>query len=90
MFGGVAFMVNGRMCVAAGTDRLMCRIDPAVHDDVLRRKGCRAVVMRGRSYRGYVHVDRAVLRGKRDLERWIGLALDYNESATPAARRRAT
>jgi TfoX/Sxy family transcriptional regulator of competence genes len=29
MFGGLAFMVNGKMCMTAGPKRIMCRIDPA-------------------------------------------------------------
>jgi hypothetical protein len=31
-FTGAVFMVNGKMCVTAGDDRIMCRIDPALHD----------------------------------------------------------
>ena len=32
MFGGITFLVGGKMCVSVGKTRLMCRIDPAVHD----------------------------------------------------------
>src|SRR5262245_65125422 len=78
MFGGTTFMVRARMCVSAGRERIMCRIDPAAHDAALRRKGCRTVVMNGRPYRGFVHVDETALRTKRELEYWVGLALDYN------------
>jgi len=28
MFGGLAFMVDGKMCVTVGKDRIMCRISP--------------------------------------------------------------
>ncbi len=41
MFGGIAFMVRGKMCVSVGRGRLMCRIDPAGHDTALQHKGCR-------------------------------------------------
>jgi len=68
MFGGLVFMVRGNMCVSVGKERLMCRIDPALHEAVLERKGCQTVVMRGRQYRGYVHVDARVLRTKRQLD----------------------
>ncbi len=87
MFGGTTFMVNGKMCVSVGKNRIMCRIDPALHDAALERKGCRTVVMRGRQYRGYVHVDAAALATKRDLDYWVGLALDYNTRARPSPRR---
>ncbi len=57
MFGGIAFMVNGKMCITVGKDRLMCRIDPAIHEIALERKGCKTVFMKGREYKGYVHVN---------------------------------
>ena len=84
MFGGITFMVRGRMCVSVGKGRIMCRIDPALHDDALKHKGCRTMVMKGREYRGYVHVDAETVRSKRDLDYWIGLALDYNKKASRA------
>lgn len=79
MFGGTAFMVRGKICVSARPERIMCRIDPAIHDAAVERKGCRTMVMKGREYRGYVHVDAAAVRTKRDLDYWIALALDYNQ-----------
>ena len=33
------------MCVSVGTERVMCRIDPAILGAGLKRKGCRTVVM---------------------------------------------
>lgn len=80
MFGGTTFMVNGKMCVSAGKNRLMCRIDPAGHDEAVKKKGCRTVVMKGRQYRGYVHVSEDVVQSDAELRYWIGLALDYNSS----------
>jgi TfoX/Sxy family transcriptional regulator of competence genes len=89
MFGGVAFMVRGKLCVTVGRNRIMCRIDPAIHDAALERKGCRTVVLKGRRYRGYVYVDAEAVKTKAQLDYWIGLALDYNDKAraTPKERR---
>ena len=78
MFGGLVFMVRGKMCVGVGKERIMCRLDPAIHDAALKHKGCRTVVMRKRPYRGYVYVDAEAVRTKRQLEYWVRLALDYN------------
>jgi TfoX/Sxy family transcriptional regulator of competence genes len=88
MFGGTAFMVHGKMCVTVNQDRIMCRIDPALHDAALERTGCRTVIMKGRPYRGYVYVDAAVLTTESDLEYWVGLALDYNPKARASTRKR--
>lgn len=87
MFGGITFMVRGKMCVSVGKQRIMCRIDPAIHDAALERKGCRTVVMRGRQYRGYVYVDAEAVRTKGELDYWIRLALDYNHQARATTRK---
>lgn len=88
MFGGIAFMVRGKMCVTIGRGRIMCRIDPAVHDAALNREGCRTMVMKGREYRGYVHVDVEAVTTKRALDYWIGLALDYNTKVLASSKKR--
>lgn len=80
MFGATAFMVRGKLCVSAGRGRIMCRIDPVFHDAALKRKGCQTVVMKGRQYRGYMHVDAESLRTKEALKYWIDHALKYNNA----------
>ena len=81
MFGGLAFMVDNKMCISVGADRIMCRIDPAIHEEAIKRKGCRTVIMRGREYKGYVHVNEDSVKNKKDFDYWIGLAIDYNKRA---------
>ncbi|HEU4654643.1 MAG TPA: hypothetical protein VFS47_11695 [Steroidobacteraceae bacterium] len=56
----------------------LCRIDPAIHEDLIKRPGCSTVVMKRRAYRGYVFVDAEVLATKRDLKKWIAMALEFN------------
>ena len=88
MFGGIAFMVEDKMCVSLGKGRIMCRIDPAPHDEALRRKGCTTVVMKGRDYRGYVRFDANALSTMGDLDYWVKLALDFNSRAKTSTRKR--
>lgn len=78
MFGRVAFMVNGKMCVTAGGDKIMCRIDPAFYEKALTKNGSSPMIMKGREYKGYVHIDISGIRTKKDLNYWISLALDFN------------
>jgi TfoX/Sxy family transcriptional regulator of competence genes len=88
MFGGIAFMVDGKMCVTVSRARIMCRIDPAIHDAALERKGCTTVIMKGREYRGYVHIDGEALSTKADLDHWVKLALDFNSRAKASTRKK--
>ncbi len=83
MFGGITFMVRGKMCISAGKERFMFRVDPAVHDTLVQGEGCRTVSMKGREYRGYIHVDAEAVKSDRELKRWAALALKYNEKLVP-------
>jgi TfoX/Sxy family transcriptional regulator of competence genes len=78
MFRGIAFMVNGKMCVTVGDTRVMCRIDPALHEELIQNVGVSTVKMKGRDYIGWVYVDETIVPDKRKLTRWIKLALDFN------------
>jgi TfoX/Sxy family transcriptional regulator of competence genes len=80
MFGGTGFMVRGNLCVTARPTRIMCRIDPSTHNSAIKRKGCRTVVMKGRDYLGYVHVDAAVIKTEKALLYWVNRALEFNRS----------
>lgn len=90
MFRGVTFMVNGKMCISAGNDEMMCRIDPAVYEVALERNGCRAMVHGGRVMKGFVFVNEESIRTKKEFDYWINLALDFNKKAkaTPKKKRR--
>ncbi len=78
MFGGLCFMVNGKMCISVKDQRLMCRVDPAIRDELIAQ-GARAVIMGGREYKGYVHVDQELVESLADLDYWLNLALDFND-----------
>lgn len=90
MFGGIAFMVNGKMCVSVGNDRIMCRIDPVIHEEVIKRTGCRTVEMKGREYKGYVYINAEGMKTKKDFDYWIALALDFNKKARASKPARKT
>ena len=81
MFRGVTFMVNGKMCISVGPDRIMCRIDPALHEETIKNKGGKKVKMGGREYKGYVYINEDALKTKKELQHWIKLALDFNKHA---------
>ncbi len=88
MFRGVAFMVDGKMCVSAGDDKIMCRIDPEMNDSALQKKGATQVIMRGRPYRGYVYVNGEGIKSQKDFNYWLSLALDFNKRAKPSRKKK--
>jgi len=87
MFSGITFMVDGKMCISVGNDRIMCRIDPVLHEEAILRKATRTVIMKGREYKGYVYVDQEGIDTKEDFDYWIGLALEFNRKLVAGSLR---
>jgi TfoX/Sxy family transcriptional regulator of competence genes len=58
MFGGLGFLVNGNMAVAAsGQGGLLVRADPEETERLLEATPARPFEMRGRSMPGWLRVD---------------------------------
>lgn len=81
MFGGLAFLVDGKMCVNVSGDRLMCRFDPNRQEEIARSKGYSPMIMKGREYSGYCYVSAEAVAPPKDLELWIDRCLAFNPRA---------
>ena len=82
MFGGLAFMVRGKMTVTVSSrskELVMVRIGKEMEKQVLPKNGASVTVMKNRLYHGYVDLD---TKGQKELSYWIGLALSYNQELT--------
>ncbi len=88
MFRGVLFMVDGKMCISSGDDELMLRIDHDLHDELVEKPGVRTMEMKGKPYRGYIMVHTDVLKTKKQLDYWVGLALEFNKKAKAAPKKK--
>jgi hypothetical protein len=79
MFGSTAFLLRGKLCMSGRAERMMCRIDPDMHNVAVAREGCRTVEMKGRERLGYVYIDADSVRTPEALRYWVDLALEYNK-----------
>jgi TfoX/Sxy family transcriptional regulator of competence genes len=87
MFGGLAFLINGNMAVAAsGQGGLLLRCDPETTGEVTRPPHVDRFVMRGSEMNGWLRVDEPAVRTKRELERWVKIGADYARSLPPKRR----
>ena len=87
MFGGLAFLIQGNMAVAAsGQGGVLVRVDPAQSDKLLATTKAHPMEMRGREMRGWLRVDEDDVRTKRQLSSWVKRGTTYARSL-PAKRR---
>jgi TfoX/Sxy family transcriptional regulator of competence genes len=80
MFGGLAFLVNGNMAVAAsGQGGILVRVDPAESARLVETTGAEEMVMRGRSMAGWLRVD----PGQDELPEWVERGVSFARSLPP-------
>jgi TfoX/Sxy family transcriptional regulator of competence genes len=87
MFGGLVFMFNEKMCVGIMKDGLMCRIDPALFEEMLEKQGVSPLAAPANAMKGFVVIDDTGIRTRKEFEYWIGLALDFNERAKKTVKK---
>lgn len=84
MFGGLAFLINGNMSVAAsGQGGLLVRVPPDDTDKLLARAHVSLMVMGGRHMRGWLRVDDDGVKTKRQLQGWVNRGVDYARGLPP-------
>lgn len=88
MFGGLAFMVNDKMCINVGDNQLMCRFDPKLKEQLSEKTGFLPMIMKGKEFKGYCYVDPIGYKSKKDFEFWMKLCLDFNEMAKSSKKRK--
>jgi TfoX/Sxy family transcriptional regulator of competence genes len=72
MFGGLAFMVRGNLCVAAShTGGLLARVDPDDSDAYLAAPHVSLMEMRGRPMHGWLMIAPEALTTKPQLAAWV-------------------
>jgi hypothetical protein len=87
MFGGLAFLVEGHMAVAAsGQGGLMVRVDPVRTAELVARDGVARMAMGGREMDGWLrvsgHPDVDDLPDT-DLAAWVGEGVQYVRTLPP-------
>ena len=77
MFGGVAFLLHGNMCVGVHKSDLIVRLAPEGTDAALAQPHTRRFDLTGRPMRGWILVEPAGLKTEAKLSKWVLVATKY-------------
>lgn len=87
MFGGLAFLINGHLAVAANSHgSLMVRVAPERTAELLDPPRVNSFVMRGRALDGWLDVSPEAVDGDDTLRRWVDRGMEYAASLPPKDR----
>ena len=81
MFGGLAFLINGNMAVAAsGQGGVLVRVDPVESEALVRDTAAYPMEMRGRRMDGWLRVAARDVAAEADLRGWAERGVTYARS----------
>src|SRR2546426_9277183 len=81
MFGGIAFLLGGNMCVGIHGDDLIVRIEPATTEAMLKEPGAKPFDLAGaRAMAGWLLVAPAGYRTVATLQNWVARRVGFASS----------
>jgi len=83
MFGGLAFMLDGHMCVGIVKDELMVRVGPDGYDDALAQPHARAMDFTGKPMKGFIYVGVDGFAEDSHLDAWIARGRAFVKTLPP-------
>ncbi len=92
MFGGLAFMIDGKMFCGAMKDVMVVRLSPEGWDEALREPHTRPMDFTGKPMRGFLYVDREGWSTDKAVERWADRGMAFaatQEKKSPKKKAKA-
>ena len=77
MFGGLAFLLGGRMCCGVLNDNLVVRVGPERYAAALSQAHTRPMDFTGRPLTGFVYVGLRGVKTDAALAKWLREATEY-------------
>lgn len=77
MFGGLAFLADGKMFCGLAKGELMLRVGPERYEEALAEPHARPMDFTGRPLKGYVYIAPAGIKTEKQLRRWVEQALAF-------------
>lgn len=79
MFGGMAYMVNHRMCICVIKDDLMVRVLDNKYEELLDENFVRPMDFTGKPMKGFLFIEEDGFKTTIELKKWINQGLEFSE-----------
>jgi len=77
MFGGIAFMLRGKMCCGVLDDNLVVRVGPERYEKAVAAPHARPMDFTGRPLKGFVFVSPNGYKTDKALAKWVEQAVEF-------------
>jgi TfoX/Sxy family transcriptional regulator of competence genes len=88
MFGGLAFMINDKMCIGVVKDQIMLRVMDEVYETLLDVNGVNPMDFSGKIMKGFLFIDPEAFQTNKNLLRWINFGLEFAEKGVVKSKKK--
>lgn len=79
MFGGVAFMIQDKMCIGVSKDEIMLRVMEDKYESLLEENFVKPMQFTGRIMKGFLFIEEPAFEKDKDLLKWIELGIEFGK-----------
>jgi TfoX/Sxy family transcriptional regulator of competence genes len=88
MFGGLAFLLDGKMFCGIAKDDLMVRVGPELYEAALKVAHVRPMDFTGRPMNGYVFVGPDGTRTEKAIKKWVDQSVAFVTTIVGTAKKK--
>lgn len=88
MFGGMAFMINDKMCVGIVGEQLMLRVMEEQYENLLEENGVEPMNFTGKIMKGFLFISPEVFQTETQLHKWIEFGLEFAEKGVVKSKKK--
>jgi TfoX/Sxy family transcriptional regulator of competence genes len=79
MFGGLAFMIEEKMCIGVVKEEIMVRVVESKYESWMEHKHTKPMQFTGKTMKGFLFVEEPGFQSDKDLQQWIDLAIEFSK-----------
>jgi TfoX/Sxy family transcriptional regulator of competence genes len=83
MFGGIGFLLNGKMACGVNKDNLIVRIDPEKQDSLLKKPHAKPFDLTGKPMKGWLLIEKDGVKTEKQLSVWVKEGVEFASSLPP-------
>jgi len=88
MFGGMAFMINDKMCVGVLNDQIMLRVVEEHYETLLEENGVNPMNFTGKTMKGFLFIDPEASQTETQLNKWLNYGLEFAEKGIVKSKKK--
>ena len=80
MFGGISFLLKGKMCCGVLKDVLVVRVNPDESESLLKKPHVRPMDFTGKPMKGFLYISTGGYKTDKQLGSWVERSIDFVSS----------